>query len=153
MIGLYDSRFVKFDHDESEGILQQIWNYTHDRNDLHFYQSINQFLYIVNKYKVNKLLIDFSNFTFCLDAQSQKWVEQNVIKGLAKKNISRIAIVKSKDTATQDSLHTLFNMGVSQSINTVFFDTATEAKQWLLMSAKGNNARVQKVTQKVLSGM
>lgn len=153
MIGLYNSRFVKFDHDESEGILHQTWNYTHDRNDLHFYQSVNQFLYIVNEYKVNKILIDFSNFTFCLDTQSQKWVEQNVIKGLVKRNISRIALVKSKDINTQVSLHTLFNMGISQPINTAFFDTATEAKQWLLMSAKGNNARLQKVTQRVLSGM
>lgn len=153
MIGLYNSRFVKFDHDESEGILQQTWNYTHDRNDLHFYQSINQFLYIVNEYKVNNILIDFSNFIFCLDTQSQKWVEQNVIKGLAKKNIARIALVKSKDINTQVSLHTLFSMGVSQPITTAFFDTAIEAKQWLLISTKGSNARMQKVTQKALSGM
>lgn len=154
MIGLYNSRFVKFQYNEGDGILQQTWNYTHHRNHLHFYQSINQFLHIIDEYKASKILIDFSNFTFCLDAQSQKWVEKNVINKLATKNVTRVALIKSSDNDTQDSLYMLFNMGGAQSIATHFFDNVTEAKQWLVASAtKGGSARRQKMTTKVLSGM
>ncbi|EAY27885.1 hypothetical protein [Microscilla marina] len=155
MITFYNSRFVKFQYYESEEILQQTWNYTHHRNHLHFYQSIHQFLYIIDEYKTKKALIDFSNFTFCLDAQSQKWIEKNLFVKLAKKNVSKVALVKSKDHNTQDSLQTLFSVGMEQQpIIALFFDTLCEAKQWLTAKpVQGTSARRQKLAKKVSPGV
>ena len=152
MIESYNSRFVKFYHNKEEGILQQIWTYTHHQNNLHFYQSINQLLTIIDECNASRILIDFSNFTFCLTTEDQQRLKKTVFSRFKKSKVQKIAVINSGDKPTQESLITLFEAGIEKPITYAFYDNIKEATQYLAEKTQTTTLRIQQVTKKVMTG-
>ena len=145
MISCYDTRFVKFNYNKKDDILQQTWNYINHRNHLHFYQSINQFLYIIADYKTRRILINFDNFSFCLDIEVQKWVKRNIFARLKTSEVEKIALIKSCEDATQSSLETLFEDGIEKPSTREVVDTIKESKLWLIEQKKNSKPCIQRI--------
>lgn len=148
MVSFYNSRFVSFRYYEDERILQQTWNYTHHQNNLHFYLNVNQCLHIVDEYQVTSILIDFSNFTFCLTPEDQQKLQKNAFSKLKKSQVQKIALIKSSDKNTQETLITLFETGIEKPMINAFFNDVNEAKQWLLANKPNTGFCTQQVIKK-----
>lgn len=79
------------------------------------------------------ILIDLTNRLDTMSPELQEWSTQNVTQFVLEKyQVLKIAIVNSKDFATQFSLEQAIEEDQVNEEMTGFFDTTTQAKEWLL---------------------
>lgn len=130
MIDLFSNRYCRFTYEDDTEFLHQAWHYTHSNNNLFFCQGVNDLIWLLKHYEVNKAVIDFTKFHYEIDAATQKWLEREIFSTLLNLGFKQMALLGSKHSPTQNTLQHVFN---DQNFFRVsFFSDEQKAKQWLL---------------------
>lgn len=131
MISLSETRFTLLHYNPASKLLKQIWKFNAFKNQLHFFGNLTEVLDIAENYEIKGLLLDFSNFTYCLSQDCRIWVVKSFLLQLNTQQIQQIAFVKSKDAATQQTLEILIQHRALIDHNIQFFEQTNQAEHWL----------------------
>ena len=134
---LNDTRFTQLCYAPKSKLITQTWKFTAHKNHLHFFGNLSEVLDAVDAYPTQYLIIDFSNFKYPLDLNSRKWVVDHFLLHLAPYQLHKIALIKSSDSATQQTLELVLSNPKLSRLNLNFFDNVKQANTWF---AKKTNA-------------
>jgi len=127
---LNNNRFTQICYHPSERLVTQTWKFNAHKNQLHFFGNLTATLDVMYTYNPSRLLIDFSDFKYSLDHDSRNWVVNHFLTQLSPLSVSKIALIKSKDQATQISMELIRNNSKVRDSNIRFFEQESHAHSW-----------------------
>lgn len=136
---LHNNRYTQTSYDPTEKLIKQTWTFQAHKNQLHFFGNLSGLLDIIYTYNPQKLLIDFSNFVYPLDQDIRAWVINHFFVQLRVLQIKKIALIKSKDQATQQTLELVSTHSKVKSFNIHFFDEENWAQAWFQAKYNANS--------------
>jgi len=127
---LNNNRFTQICYHPIEKLVTQTWKFNAHKNQLHFFGNLSVALDVMYTYNPSKLLIDFSDFKYSLDQNSRHWVINHFLIQLFPLAVKKIALIKSRDQATQESMELIRNNSKVRNSNIRFFEHESQAFNW-----------------------
>jgi len=128
----YNSGFSKIIIEEkTKTIYQVFFNTTSEMSDAEFRKDMEKMAIAYRKYPPKKVLVNQENFNFTIEPSTQEWISNEVAYILVELETEKVAFVLSKEIFAQISVQMTMEEEVSSQLTTHYFETETEAREWL----------------------
>ncbi len=129
---VFSSNFSNIEYDDSLKLLTQIWKIkSRKMSEKTFKLEMSELNKSINLFRPELLLINMHCFFFVLEPETQKWVNQNVIKLIFSLQVKKIAFIKSPNIDTEVSVYQTLTEDVSTDLHKEFFLDDKKALSWL----------------------
>jgi len=105
-----------------------------NKTDIDEYKKqIREWRLIIEKYRPEKQLVDYSEYSFPITPELQQFTNENLLKPAYGAGIRKVAFLIAHDLFAQMSVEQIMKQDTGKIFEIRYFDNFEKAKDWLLM--------------------
>ena len=97
-----------------------------------FKKIINEWRMTIEKYKPQKQLIDYSDYSFSITPELQQYINNQLMKPAYEAGVRKVAFLISHDLFAQMTIEKTMQKNNEEMFEIKYFDNFKKAKDWLL---------------------
>ncbi len=97
-----------------------------------FKKIINKWQITIEKYKPQKQLIDYSDYSFSITPELQQYINDQLMKPAYEAGVRKVAFLISHDLFAQMTIEKTVQKNTEEMFEIKYFDNFKKAKDWLL---------------------
>ena len=105
---------------------------TENKDNEYYKEQILEWKSIIEKFKPERQLIDYTDYTFPITPELQKFTNENLLEDSYKIGLKKVAFLISHNLFVQMSIEKIMDKDAGKMFDIKYFDNFKKAKDWIL---------------------